>query len=237
MDNTKKQKTDFAAVIAQGLEIKQKTIEPKEARGLLTDLFRELHDQRIDIQLILATIEEFKAAIEISATENAAAETPAADKVELIGELYQIAIEQTPGDDKDRLTRDLTFFYLANGLNRKFIQWSDILLRTIQKNNIEYRATLFAIGAAQIFVNQWDKAKESFKQLLKDYPDAAEAYFGLALTYLKLGDQRHFQNALEFTRRLSPELGAIIDRFSNQGGFSMNDYMLEMSLLDERNDG
>lgn len=232
MDNTKNREKDFAAIIAAGLEIKQINFEPDEARRLLTELFRESPDRAVSVPLILKTIDEVKSAIEQAPDGNAAAA-----ETELIGEFYQIAVAQTTGAAKDDLTRDLTFYYLAAGLNEEFIYWSDILLNTIQKNNIEYRATLFAIGAAQIFINQWDKAKESFNRLLKDYPDAAEAYFGLALTYLKIGDASHFQNALEFTRRLAPDLGRIIDRLSDKGAFSMNDYMNEMSLLDARNEG
>lgn len=227
MNNKEKKEKDFAAIIVEGIDIKTQNYDPDKERSLLTELFRESGDQEIEISRILGTIEVLKAA-QIEATD---------DRTDLIGEFYQIAVDLAAGDDKDQITRDLTFFYLTAGLNEEFIFWCDILLNTIQKDNIEYRATLFAIGAAQIFVNQWDKAKDSFNLLLKEYPEAAEAYFGLALTYLKLGDQNHFQSALDLTRRLSPELGKIIDRLSSKSGFSINDYILEMSLLDEQNEG
>lgn len=234
MDTSKKnhQINDIAGIIAESLQIKQSRRQPAEMRSLLTELFTESSNQDISMPLITSVIDELRTATDHAMSQDAAA----AGRTELIGELYQIAIEQAEGAIKEDMTRDLTFFYLAAGLNDDFIQWSDVLLNTIQQNNIEYRATLFAIGAAQMFVNQWEKAKESFNRILKDYPDAAEAYFGLALTYLKLGDTIHFQNALELARRLAPDLGRIIDRLSVKGKFSVNDYMIEMNSLGERND-
>lgn len=235
MDNTKNPETKLSGIIAESLEImRNNSGQEDQTVSLMTELFRSLPGRTVSVTLILATIAELKFVTDQEADRDATAATA---RIELIGKLYQIAIARTTGDARDDLTRDLTFYYLAAGLNEQFIQWSDILLNTIQKNNIEYRATLFAIGAAQIFVNQWDKAKESFDRLLKDYPDAAEAYFGLALTYLKTGDTRHFESALEYTRRRAPDLGRIIDRLSVKGGFSMNDYMLEMNSLNDCNDG
>lgn len=152
---------------------------------------------------------------------------------DLAGKLYELVISQSPAGQHDELLREITFFYLAAGKNDRFLKWSRVLLDEVQNDSAEHRATLFAIGTAQLFIAEPQESENTFKRILSIYPDAPEGYFGLALTHLKLNQLTLYKEMKLKTIQLAPELGEIIDRLSAKDNFTPDDFASEMKNLED----
>ena len=145
------------------------------------------------------------------------------DAVDLAGTLYEIAITQVSSQQAD-LIREITFYYLLTGKDEKFLHWSRRLLALVQENNEEYRATLFAIGLAQIFMGELSLAEFAFHRLLLTSAQATEGYYGLALLYLKLNVPEEVDKMLKHLDLSAPELADVIRRLSLKPNFTPDDY-------------
>lgn len=154
--------------------------------------------------------------------------------IDLNGELYELAIEQA-GDSEHALDiiRELTFFLLLGGKSEYFLMWSREWLDRVKDNSSEYRATVFAIGIAQIFTGGIEPAKMTFRRLLKEFSEASEAHFGLALIYLKLKQSRNFQKSYTQLNNSAPELAEIVERLAAKDDFSAEDCWMELEQLDQ----
>lgn len=154
------------------------------------------------------------------------------DAVDLAGTLYEIAMTQMPLSEQEDLIREITFYYLLTEKSEKFLEWSRRLLELVQPNNEEYRATLFAIGLAQIFMGEPTFAEIAFHRLLLTAAQATEGYFGLALVYLKLNDPQEVDEMLKHLDVSAPELAEVIRRLAQQPDFTVEDYARETKFLE-----
>lgn len=212
------------------------SFQAEEARGKIIEYFGKKERETLEatensLHLIRITIDELKAR-RSQACDNAAC-APERTRA-LTRLLYEIAISQSTGEAEVGLIRELTFYLLVAGDQLNFIRRSETLLDSLRQDDLEYRANVFAIGCAQLFIHQPSTAKNTFERLLAAHPDASEAHFGLALTYLKLGDTSHFTRALQLTLELAPELGQIVERLSSLKEFTIADYSREMEALEEQ---
>ena len=153
---------------------------------------------------------------------------------DLAGKLYELAINQPLSTNKEDLIREITFFYLSADKAQDFLIWSKTLLEVVSDDHPELRATLFAIGLAQIFTNSSDQAVFTFRRLKMNFPDAAESFFGLALAYIKLNEFDQLARMYDELRKRAPELAEIAIRLSEIENFTAADYASEMELLDDK---
>lgn len=154
------------------------------------------------------------------------------ETVDLAGRLYELAITQSEPPRRDDLIRETAFFYLAVGKADSFLKWSRKLLDLVQDDRDEHRATLFAFGLAQIFIDEPAQAELTFHRLLFLFPKSQEGYFGLALAYLKLGNDAQVGKMLDAIKTGAPELARIVIRLAAVDDFTADDYAAEMETLD-----
>lgn len=155
------------------------------------------------------------------------------ETVELAGRLFELAVTQSEPPLRDDLIRETTFFYLAAGNSESFLKWSRKLLDLVQNDSEEHRATLFALGLAQIFIDEPSQAEMTFHRLLNVFPKSQEGYFGLGLAHLKLGNAAQVEKILDTIKTSAPELARIIIRLAELDDFTADDYAAELETLDE----
>lgn len=154
------------------------------------------------------------------------------DTVELAGRLYELAVNQSESPLRDDLIRETAFFYLAAGVADSFLKWSRQLLDLVQDDSEEHRATLFALGLAQIFIDEPAQAELTFRRLLFVFPKSQEGYFGLALAYLKLDNAPQVERMMEALTTGAPELARIVIRLAAMGNFTADDYAAALETLE-----
>lgn len=154
------------------------------------------------------------------------------ETVDLAGRLYELAITQSEPPLRDDLISETAFFYLAGGKSGSFLEWSRKLLDLVQNDSEEHRATLFAIGLAQILIGESSQAELTFHRLLFIFPKSQEGYFGLALAYLKLGNVVQVGKMLDLIKTGAPELARIVIRLAALDDFTADDYAAALEMLD-----
>lgn len=106
------------------------------------------------------------------------------------------------------------------------------MLDLVQNDSEEQRATLFALGLAQIFIDEPAQAELTFHRLLFLFPKSQEVFFGLALAYLKLGDVTQVGKMLDALKTGAPELARIVIRLAALDDFTADDYAAALDTLD-----
>lgn len=156
------------------------------------------------------------------------------ETVELAGRLYELAVAQSEPPLRTDLIRETAFFFLAVGSADNFLKWSRQLLDLVQDDNEEHRAALFALGLAQIFIDEPAQAELTFRRLLFVFPKSQEGYFGLALAYLKLRNVPQVGKMLDVIKTGAPELARIVVSLAAMEDFTADDYAAQLETLDNQ---